>query len=184
LNFEKEQKKMVDYVKKLGFPKDEVHRKGEWNKFFGDVANRVVVKILNKHLPKDYAAIGPGAYVEGVPSEFDMIIVKKHAKPSEFTNAYPRSSVLTVVEVKRTGVFYKKEEADEKMREHRQKLAASLKDIPLFYITFHESERLMEATKRVYGDSAFFMSTGTNYSIILSGEWRRFVESILSRLRT
>lgn len=183
LDFEKEQVEMVEYTKKLGVPKEMVHKKGEWNKFFGDVANRITIEHLNKYLPTDHVAIGPGAYIEGVAREFDMIIVNKRSEPLKFTNAFPRGSVVAAVEVKRTGVFYKKEEAEERMRQHYQKLVAKLEEIPLFYITFHESEKLMEATKRVYGDSAFFLSTGTDYGIILLKEWRRFVEKIISMIK-
>lgn len=183
LSFDREQVEMVDYIKNLSYPKEESHKKGEWNKYFGDVTNRLVVESLNNHLPKDYLAIGPGAYVEGTSHEFDILIVRKNVSPVRFTNAYPRTSVLAAVEVKKTGIIEKKEQAEEKMRKHRKRLVESIKGIPLFYITFHESEKLIYATKAVFGDSAFFMSTGTNYGMIISGEWKRFVETVLSVLR-
>jgi hypothetical protein len=182
LDFDKEQSEMLEYVRALRLPKEKSYKKGEWNKYVGDVTNRVVVESLAKHLPRGCRAIGPGAYVEGISTEFDMLIVKSSIAPAKFTNAYPRVSVLAAVEVKKTGVLDKKDLAEDMMREHRQKLVDALKEIPLFYITFHESERLIATTKKVYRDNACFMSTGTNYGIVVSGEWKRFVELILSVL--
>ena len=183
MDLDAEQIEMVDYVRKLA-PSEKVHRKGEWNKFFGDVTNRLVLEGIAKHIPKDFAATGPGSYIEGIASEFDALIVKKGTLPAKLTNAFHRSSVLLAIEVKRRGVFYKKEEAEHEMRQHHLRLLKGLEEIPLLYITFHESEKLIYATKSVYGDYAFFMSTGTDYRQIIPGEWKRFVLTVLSILKT
>jgi len=177
-----EQKEIVGSVKNLKAPEGETHRKGKWNKFFGDATNRMIIDYLENHLPDGFTAIGPGAYIEEVARELDLIIVRQGATPIRFTNAYHRDSVYIVVEVKRRGVFYKKREAEERMREHRDELIHSLSGLPLLYITVHESEKLIEATRQVYGENAFFLSTGYEYKKVLLGEWRRFVNAVLGIL--
>ncbi len=184
MSFEEEHREIVNIVKNLEAPKGERRRKGAWNKFLGDATNRIVMKYLSKHLPDNYISVGPGAYIEGVPKEFDLVVVDRQAKPIEFTNAYPRDSVLVVVEVKRTGVFYKKREAEEKMRKHLIEIVENLKGTPFLYITFHESEKLIGATRQVYGSRAFFLSTGYKYGEILRDEWKRFVETVVNTIES
>lgn len=179
MDYDQEQEEIVQTIKNLKPPKGESPRRGKWNKFLGDTTNRVVLAYLRKYIPNGFTAIGPGVYIEGLSTEFDSIIISKQAEPIKFTNAYPIESVSVVIEVKKTGVFYKKEEAEEEMRKHRDKLITGLKELPLLYLTGHESERLIEATRQVYGDTAFFLSTGRDFSQILQNEWKRFVEAVL-----
>lgn len=181
---QKEQKDIVDYVnaEKRNLPRLE-GRKRVWNKYVGDLANTVLINYVNSHLTGDFTAVGPSVFIEGAPTEFDLIIVKKEAKPLFQINAYPRSSVKAAIEVKERGLFVKKIKADELLRRRLQILNQDLQGIQYLYITFHESETLINATKRVLGENAFFLSTGSNKNLeIISGEWERFLQTIQSVL--
>lgn len=178
--FDDEQKEIVDYINTLKRDlKKPTGRKGRWNKYIGDVTNNIVVSYLSGHLPDGCLAAGPGVYVEGVANEFDVLITDKKAEHIKFSRAYPRDFVYMAVEVKERGFFYKKTEAERLIREARDDLLENLGRIPLLYITLHESPTLMGATRRVYGNDAFFLSTGTYKHLrIIEGEWQRFVNSV------
>lgn len=178
--FENEQKEIVDLVNKrkkglamsIGF-------KGKWNKYVGDVTNRVIIHYLAKYVPDNCLVVGPAVYIEGIGNEFDILIVDKNAEPVDFSSAYPRDSVRSAIEVKERGFFYKKAEADQHIGQARDRIIKNIGDIPLLYITVHESESIMRATRRVYGDDAFFLSTGSpNHLQIITHEWQRFAETV------
>jgi hypothetical protein len=154
-------------------------RKGKWNKYLGDVTNKVVIHYLTKYVPDSCLVVGPAVYIEGVGNEFDVLVVDYNVEPIEFSSAYPRDSVRLAIEVKERGFFYKKEKADQLIKEARDYVLENLEGIPFLYITLHESERIMEATRRVYGPNAFFLSTGTGSHLrIVPQEWNRFVETV------
>lgn len=183
--FEHEQKEIVDRINTI---KKELAkstgRKGKWNKYLGDVTNRVVIHYLTKYMPDNCLVVGPAVYIEGIGSEFDVLVVDKNVEPIEFSSAYPRDSVRLAIEVKERGFFYKKAEADQLIRKARDYVLENLEDIPFLYITLHESETIMRATRRVYGDDAFFLSTGTGSHLeIVSQEWKRFVETVQGIVR-
>jgi hypothetical protein len=179
---QKEQKDIVDYVnaRKRNLPQLE-GRKRVWNKYVGDLANKVLVNHLNSHLTGNFTAVGPSVFIEGAPTEFDLIIVRKEAKPLFQVNAYPRPSVKAAIEVKERGLFVQKIKADELLLRRLQILGQDLQGIRYLYITFHESETLIRATRRVLGEDAFFLSTGSSKNLeIISGEWERFLQTIQS----
>lgn len=180
--FENEQREIVDLVNKR---KEELAKstgsKGKWNKYVGDLTNRVVIHYLAKCVPDNYVVVGPAVYIEGVGIEFDILIVGKNVEPVDFSNAYPRNSVRLAIEVKERGFFYTKAEADQYISQARNHIIGNLGDITFLYITMHESEKLMRATRRVYGDDAFFLSTGSQNQLqIIAHEWQRFVETVRS----
>ena len=74
-----------------------------WKKFNRDLVCRVVREFLRKHLPKGVKIAGPNAYIEGYPTEFDLLLVTEDALPAAFTNAYRDSEVRFVIEIKSHG---------------------------------------------------------------------------------
>lgn len=177
-----EQTEIVKYANELKWNLPKLaDGKRKWNKYLGSVTNILVIDKLNAHLPNDFRAIGPSVFIEGVPNEFDIIIVQKKTKPFIHTNSYPRSSTKAAIEVKKTGFFHNKREAEEKMRIQREKLLENLQGIPDLYITLHENETLMRATRRVYGENAFFLSTRSGKNLqVIPREWERFLQAVLS----
>jgi len=55
--------------------------------------------------------------VEGCPIEFDIPIVDKDAETIGFTGAYPKDKVHLLIEVKGSGVFYRKNKVKESLSE-------------------------------------------------------------------
>ena len=70
-----------------------------WSRFNGDIVCRVVKQFLRKHLSTQVKLVGPNAYIEGYPTEFDLLLVAGSAIPAAFTNAYRDSEVRFVIEV-------------------------------------------------------------------------------------
>lgn len=84
------------YCKELG--------KG-WNKFKGDVVCRIVKEYIRRHISPDLKVVGPSVYLEGVPNEFDLLIVDALAKPKKLTASFEPASVHYALEVKKGGVY-------------------------------------------------------------------------------
>ena len=155
----------------------------EWAKCHGDIINRLVLRLLSQHLPTNFKVAGPGVYIEGIPNEVDGLIVVRGAKPLEDSAIYPRSDVKMALEIKKTGLFGRKEV--DKQVEWLQDLAT--RGIPALYLTVHESKyyrNLMEQKAGPRMDDMFVLSTGyyRTPSQVIPSEWRRFVERVLSVL--
>lgn len=179
-SFDEEQEEILSKI--AGLRRKNTYR-GQWNKFLGDVTNRIIIHYLNGHLPYKFVARGPGVYIEDVARELDIIVVDKDAEANELTNAYQKKDVHLVVEVKTTGVFYKKVEASYIMRKKLQGFLNELGGIPMLYLTAHESERMSWETVEAYGEKAFFLELGVRGGKrINKGEWKRFVEMALQKL--
>ena len=76
-----------------------------WNKFKGDVVCRIVQQYIRRHLPSDLKVVGPSVYLEGIPNEFDLLIVDALAKPKKLTASFNPASVHYALEVKKGGVY-------------------------------------------------------------------------------
>jgi hypothetical protein len=75
-----------------------------WNRYNGKVACNVVKYYLEKHL-RNGLKVATSAFIEGLPIEFDILIVDKDAIPEEFTDAFDPESVHSVIEVKSHGTI-------------------------------------------------------------------------------
>lgn len=150
-----------------------------WYKFKGDVTNRVVQEFLQKHV-KGYKVVGPAAFIEGITTEFDILIVDAKAVPMKYTNCFPRAKVRLIIEIKKHGFYYKKVEAEEKISQY----VRHFEDVglPYLYLTVQESRKIIEATKNVLHDRAFFLQISGGRPI--DDEWERFVNKVLNLLNT
>lgn len=160
------------------------NRNRAWNKYVGNKTNIVLMGYLNARIAAGFKAVGPSVFIEHAPTEFDSLVLNwKH----NFDNVtvYPRNRVKIAIEVKDRGLFDKKIEVEPKLRKKMENIVQDLQGIPYLYVTFHESEKLIEATRNVLGPNAFFLSTGSEKNLkIITGEWARFittVNSVLSR---
>ena len=118
-------------------PEDEFKH---WKKFFGDVACRVVQFYLNEYIiNKDKSeVVGPNAFINNLPIEIDLLIVKKGAKPMRFTNMYGADQVLAAIEIKTSGVF--DNGAIEKQAETFDSIKKIFPKIDCIYISLQENE--------------------------------------------
>ena len=99
-----EQKRLIDDIWKIPNP-DHLWPKYKWSKYNGDVACRLIAHYLGQHLGHLAEVVGPNVYVEGMPTEFDLLLVRRGAQPSRFTAAYPSSSIIAILEIRSGGII-------------------------------------------------------------------------------
>ena len=99
-DFEIEQKEIVEIVRGKERRENSGGERLEWNRFNADLVCRVVKEFLKRHLPKQMKIVGPNVYVDGYPTEFDLLLVTESAIPAAFTNAYSNLDVRFVIEIK------------------------------------------------------------------------------------
>lgn len=120
MSLEEEQSKILEEFSKFDKEIEELKKNKnklfEWNKYKGDVCCRIVKGYLEKHLPSEVDIVGPNVFIEGIPTEFDLMIVEKGQKPKEFTSAYDGKHVKFIIEVKAYPDIGKKEEVVVKYR--------------------------------------------------------------------
>ncbi|MHA1209838.1 MAG: hypothetical protein ACTSRF_11550 [Candidatus Freyarchaeota archaeon] len=173
-----EQREVMAEVEKIR--KEFKHRGISWNRFRGDAISRVVARYLKGHLPDGFKPVRL-AWIEGCPTEFDLLIVDKDAEPIGFTGAYPKDKVHLLIEIKGSGVFYRKKEVEQRL----SKLFDSWRETtgkPILYLCFWERPSYAKSTLRALGeDTAFILQIGKEIKL---GEWDRFIQKVKSMLRT
>ena len=168
-----EQEEIIDQVEKI---RDKCRGRGfSWNRFRGDAICRIVAYYLNKHLPKGFK-VTRLAWIEGCENEFDLLIVDEDAKPMGFTGAYPKNRVHLLIEVKGSGVFYKREEVKKRLSElfkaWRDKTGKSV-----FYLSIWEAHAHVQEVLRALGKDAAFILVGEKEGV-KHGEWERFLRKV------
>jgi len=99
-DFEIEQADIVRIIEtKEGRTEVPARNEFAWNKFNSDLACRVVKQFLKKYLPEELKVVGPNAYIDGHPTELDLLLVTESAIPEAFTNAYREGEVRCAIEV-------------------------------------------------------------------------------------
>ncbi len=155
-----------------------------WTKYYGDVVCRIVAYHLQRHLPGNLKVIGPNAYVEGFPTEFDLVVVDGDAAPFHLTAAYPSDRVCCVVEVKTIGVVGNFDECREKLARIKRNfddVQQANPRVKCAYLTVQEGQPAREksfdyvkATREKFGTGAFILRNSRG-KMPFKGEWERFV---------
>jgi len=180
-DFENEQAEIVNTVKsKEGLGGVEA----KWVKFNEELACRVVKQYLKKHLPSRVRAIGPNVYIEGSPTELDLLLVTENAIPAAFTNAYRPNDVRFVVGIRNHGAAGRSFPPElliefETLRERHA-------DLKFAYLAIRVRNRA-DDVKGTPGEShgkavqsgyrAFYLAESQNQEII-SGQWQQFVNHV------
>jgi hypothetical protein len=170
-------------------------RKLSWRKFRGDVACRVVKSHLQRHVPDSLKVVGPNVFIQGFPSEFDLMVVSSGSRPFPFTSSYPSDDVHTIVEVKKKGTGFGKND----LTRLRHRLDAVVRTIPrmkrrITYLTISETSKpkrrgsinYLERTRKVLEpdyDVFCLKDSRTNEVLVESGigQWEGFVKSVVSK---
>ena len=122
------------------------------------------------------------AWVEGYETEFDLLIVDKGVEPLEFTSAYPKDCVHLLIEVKGSGVFYKREEVKERLSKKFEK-CKNTTGKPMLYISMWEAKaRAKDVLEALGSDSAFIFEVENED--INWNEWERFLEKVNALLKS
>jgi hypothetical protein len=172
MDFDQEQNEILDELNKLDM--SDKYRGRAWFKYKGDFTNRLLIAFLKKHV-RNCEVVGPAAFIDGFPTEFDILVVSKNASPYPSTNCFKNGDVKLIVEVKKHGFYFKKISAEENIHNYLKPYEDTGK--VWFYFTIQENKTLTDATKKVMRERAFFLSTSPN-KIQIPGEWKRFIEAV------
>jgi hypothetical protein len=185
-DFEIEQKDIVDIVKGKERRTQNVAVESRWNRFDGDITCRVVKQFLKKHLPDDLKVVGPNAYIDGYPVEFDLLLVTHSAIPAAFTNAYRDNEVHFVIEVKNRGdmdrtflneLFHEFEILRNSYK--HVKCTCLMIDQALNNQRTSSMSHVEESKKAVEPEYRVFCLAQSGTHEIISGQWRDFVNHVV-----
>jgi len=150
-------------------------------KFIGAMTVEVVKNFLEK---EGFRVSGKDSFVEGIPNEIDLLILKKDAKPI-FNSYYKSEDILVVFELKFTGLFGKGD------IEHISKMFENVKivnsEIRCVYLTIYENQKYPhKATNKNINGEVFelFKPNESRESAIkkgvfydsISGDWERLLK--------
>jgi len=156
-----------------------------WNKFNGDLTCRAVREYLRKHLPKEVKLAGPNAYIDGYPTEFDLLLVTEDALPAAFTNAYRDHEVRFIIEVKSHG--YMNREFPSKLLSEFDAVRERYKNVNCTYLTIRETwmpkrdasiSYVRELKKVLEPKYRVFCLAESRTAELVPGQWQQFVNHI------
>ncbi|MEM3192445.1 MAG: hypothetical protein QW292_10240 [Candidatus Parvarchaeota archaeon] len=127
----------------------------EWYKLKGEIVNRTIAKYLEKYLNQDYNVVGPHVFIKDYSIEYDILILDKDAKPVEDDCVYGKDDVKLILEIKKTGLYYKEKEFESEFIGYLDKLSQPVGRKHLVCITLRESTGNKAKTKEVLKDKVF-----------------------------
>jgi len=159
----------------------------DWNKLKGDAWARLVGHYIQKHLSQTLKVGGPNIYIDGFPTEFDLLIVRQSADPKQFTAAYLPQKVVAAIEVKEHGVFGGRQDLPRvlgKIKADFDAVVTQFSHIACVYLTMKEvshpkrttSINYLEETKNELAPYQVFCLQDSRSGAIITGEWERFVQ--------
>jgi hypothetical protein len=185
-NFDDEQADIVKIVKgNERKSENSGEKRFSWNKFNGDLACRVVKEFLRRHMQTGLKITGPNAFIDGYPTEFDLLMVTENAIPRAFTNAYRAQEVRFVIEVKSHG--YMKREFPTLLLLRFEDVRKRYPNVNCTYLTIRETwnprkqtsisfvrelKKVLEPRYRI-----FCLSESRTHDLI-AGQWEEFVNHL------
>ncbi len=101
MNYDEEQEEIIRYIEKNIASKSEYTKQDPWKKWKGAFCSGVIKKHLEARLNKnELEVVGPNVYIEGVPNEIDLLIVKGGAEPIDEALTYKLEDICHIIEVK------------------------------------------------------------------------------------
>lgn len=167
----------------------------KWKKYYGDTCARVFMEFILKEIPPIYTISSPNAYIEGFPTEFDLLIVNKNAIPVKHTNAYFPNQVKCGFEIKAHGTGFGGREDLEKdnknIRNNFEAVKRKYQHINFVYLTYEEvafpkrenSIKYLDVTKEVLKPYKVFCLKDSRRGEI-EGEWEKFVSYLNNSLQS
>ena len=184
-DFDIEQKEIVEIIRSKERRSETSGGRFAWNKFNGDLACRVVKEFLRKHLPKQVKVVGPNVYIDGYPTEFDLLLVEENAIPAAFTNAYSNRDARFVIEVKSHG--YMRRDFPEHLLSQFTDLQTQYPNVNCTYLTIRETwnpkrddsiSYVRELKKVLEPHFRVFCLAESRTHELIPGQWREFVNHL------
>jgi hypothetical protein len=156
----------------------------QWNRFRGNTVSNIVAHYLGKRLPSNVRLVKLGL-VEGCPTEFDILVVNEDARPINLTDAYPKEQVRLLIEIKSSGVYFKRGEVRNRMSEMFERYKADTGK-PVLYFTMWEAKAHVEEVQDALGnDTAYTLRIeGEDMDYGTFGEWERFLDRVTALLES
>jgi hypothetical protein len=164
-----------------------------WKKYYGDVCCRIFREFLLEEIPNNYTISHPNAYIEGFPTEFDLLIVNSDAKPKQYTNAFQPEKVRCGFEIKAHGLFGGREDLEKEIAKIKQKFGkvnTYYPSIDFVYLTYEEaafvkresSIKYLEETRKIMNPYKVFCLKDSRTGKVIEGEWKRLIFYLIAIL--
>jgi len=134
--------------------KKKEHGRYSWNGCSGDITSKLFSHYIKEAVEGKYDVSGENSFIEGFPYEFDLLILKKGAKPFKFTSIYEPKDVVFCMELKTLGSFKNDEQLRKYAKEfkNRLKLLKKANDkIEIIHLTMKISEKYFQKTEKCFG---------------------------------
>jgi hypothetical protein len=131
--------------------------------------------------------IGPNAYIEGYPTELDLLLVSENAIPAAFTNAYRPNEVRFVIDIKSND--YSDREFASKLLLEFEALRERHIGLNFAYLAIRvtrnhkgvaEKSNVRELSKILEKCYRGFCLVESEIQGIIRGQWREFVNHVLA----
>jgi hypothetical protein len=185
-SFDSEQIKLLTEV-------EDIRNKSKVPKRTGHEVCIVISKYIQRHLSADYKVAGPDVYVDGVSTEFDLLVVRAGAQSG--VAGYEPSDVRVVLEVKTAGIRKKKGDYPreiEKIRGNFDKVRMRNTRIwgalLMCYGTIYPAKPTSIDYEKIHKDGlepydyGVYTLADTRKSEPEWGKWQRFIEDLLRKL--
>lgn len=168
-----EQKEIIDCIDNI---RKQLRGQGlEWNRFRGNAISNIVAHYLQQHLPES-VKVAKLAWIEGCPTEFDLLVVDKGATPFDFTDAYPKENVRLTIEVKGSGVFYRRADVKKRLSGFFEKWKLETGK-PSVYLSIWEAKAHVQEVRDALGDDRSFILEIEGEDMTWR-EWERFLKEV------
>ncbi|WP_040683779.1 hypothetical protein [Thermobrachium celere] len=124
--------------------------KSSWHKLSGDIAVRVLAEFISHEIDSTKEVSQPNAFIEGCPTEFDLLIVKKGSRPIYYSNCYKSEDVFAALEIKHKGIFHVSDA--QKIRDNFDRAKKLFPHIDFMYVTISERASVKNPTSINYFD--------------------------------
>jgi len=148
-----------------------------WNKYKGDVVCRIVQRFIGNHLS---VVVGPNAYIDGFPYEFDLLVVDNDS-PRDLTLSYQPQNVRDAIEVKKGGIYSQSQLA--KTKKMFDDVVSKCPHIKCAYFAVEEVQTVVKKnsinfyvlSKTTLGSHGFFALRDLRRKGLIVGDWAKFI---------
>jgi hypothetical protein len=160
-----------------------------WAKYNGDVITRIFSDYILKEINPDFKISQPNAYIDGFPTEFDLLIVDKNANPIRNTNSYNTNDLHFGLEIKSKGIIAGRKDLDrviKRIKNNFDEVKKEYQDIEFIYITYSEvwkpkrknSIDYLEETICYLKPYPVFCLKNNSTNNLIEGQWEALINYI------
>jgi len=138
--------------------KKEEHGRGAWGKCLGDITSGLFSHYIKEAVKGKYNVSGKNSFIEGFPYEFDLLVLRKGAKPYKFTSIYKPQDVVCCMELKSSAGPFNDDEKLKKYAEEYKNRLELLREangkIKMIYLSMKVTrgrEDFFQRTKKYFG---------------------------------